>query len=131
VRQTFFTFDPEMNYNTLSRFLLLTMAAFILPLMVSAKASPGLIAELPVLTSASLPDSVIKKQPAQQDDKKQDDKKQDPKKADVKRPDIKEVPKAKRQIKPVAVKTRVKIPVKRVKPVIKRRVGSIRINLGL
>lgn len=120
-----------MNNNTLSRFLLLTMAAFILPLMVSAKALRSPVADLPVFTAASLPDSVINKQPAPQDDKKQDDKKKDTKKADVKRPDIKEVPKAKRKIKPVAVKTRVKIPVKRVKPVIKRRVGSIRRNLGL
>ena len=120
-----------MNYTTLPRFLLLTVAAFILPLMVSAKVSRSPITDLPVFTTASLPDSAVKKQPATQDDKKQDDKKQNPKKADVKRPDIKEVPKAKRKIKPVAVKTRVKIPVKRVKPVIKRPIGSIRRNLGL
>lgn len=120
-----------MNYSTLSRFLLLSVAAFMLPLMVSAKASLRPIADLPVFTTASLPDSVIKQQPSPQDDQKQDVKKKDPKKADVKRPDIKEVPKAKRKIKPVAVKTRVKIPVKRVKPVIKRPIGSIRRNLGL
>ena len=110
---------------------MLTVAAFILPLMVSAKASFSPLAGLPVNTTASLPDSVIRKQPAAQDDQKQDDKKNGPKVKDVKRPDIKEVPKAKRKLKPVAVKTRVKIPVKRVKPVIKRPIGQIRRNLGL
>lgn len=71
-------------------------------------------------------DSVNKKQPGKKDEKKQKDQK-----GDLKKPEIKEVPKSKRQLKPAAVKTKIKIPVKRVKPVIKRPVRLIRKNLGI
>ena len=72
-------------------------------------------------------DSLIRKQQPG----KNDDKKQKGQKGDLKKPDIKQVPKSKRQLKPAAVKTKIKIPVKRVKPVIKRPVRLIRKNLGI
>ena len=71
-------------------------------------------------------DSEIQKQPG-----KKDEKKQKGKKGDTQKPEIKEVPKSKRQLKPAAVKTKIKVPVKRVKPVIKKPVRLIRKNLGI
>jgi len=71
-------------------------------------------------------DSVIRKQPV-----KNEEKNKKGKKGDLKKPDIKEVPKSKRQLKPAAVKTKVKTPVKRVKPVIKKPVRLIRKNIGI
>lgn len=51
--------------------------------------------------------------------KKSDTKRVDPDKQDPKKPEIKEVPKARRQLKPAAVKPKVK-PVKIIRPKIKK-----------
>ncbi len=93
---------------------------------VSAKTADPKIAGLIGPAFTSFADSTIKKQPVKADDKNQKGKK----------PDIKEVPKSKPQVKPAAVKTRIKIktPVKKPvikRPVIKRPTGLIKRNLGL
>ena len=120
-----------MNYSPLSfRFLLIAMLAFTFPCLAVAKTSATLISDIPE-TNESIIDSVIRKQPVKPEDRKQDEKNKDGKKVDVKKPDIKEVPKAKRQLKPAALKGKVKIPVKRVKPVIKRPLGLVKRNLGI
>lgn len=111
-----------MNNRRLYIFLLITLAG-ILPVGASVKipfSSYRVISASPVEISI---DSVIKKQPV-----KKDGNKQKGQKGDAKKTEIKEVPKSKRQLKPAAVKTKIKTPVKRVKPVIKRPVKLIRKN---
>ena len=115
-----------MNNHTPFRLLLTLIILIILPGMASAKRSVETSHGLPALSMGIIADSTIKKQPVKPAEVKPDDKKPGGKKVD-----IKEIPRAKRQIKPVAVKTRVKIPVKRVKPTIKRPLGLIKRNLGI
>jgi hypothetical protein len=115
-----------MNTNTLFRLVLTLIILVIVPGMASAKGSVEINSDLPAMSMEILADSTIKKQPVKPDEVKPDDKK-----PGVKKVDIKEIPRAKRQIKPVAVKTRVKIPVKRVKPTIRRPLGLIKRNLGI
>ena len=118
-----------MNINRLCVFLLLIVMVFIMPAFASAE-DLGMKINQHGLTSSNVVDSIPQKQPVKKDDKKGDDKTQDPK-IIANKPDIKEVPKAKRKLKPAAVKTKIKIPVKRVKPVIKKPVRLIRRNLGI
>ena len=119
-----------MNINRLCVFLLLSIMVSIMPVSASANAGmDGMEINVNGFTSNSTVDSNPQKQPGKKDDKKGDKKKQDGKK--VKGADIKEVPKATRKLKPAAVKTKVKIPVKRVKPVIKKPVGLIRKISGI
>lgn len=120
-----------MNYSTLLiRFLFTAILALTFPCLALAK-TPGTLSSDIAVANESIIDSNVRKQPVKGDDLKQDEKNKGGKKGDVKKPDIKEVPKAKRQLKPAALKGKVKIPVKRVKPVIKRPVGLIRRNLGI
>ena len=120
-----------MNYSTLLfRFFVTAILALSFPCLALAKTPGALSADIGVANEGII-DSVVRKQPVKPEDRKQDEKNKDGKKVDVKKPDIKEVPKAKRQLKPAALKGKVKIPVKRVKPVIKRPVGLIRRNLGI
>ena len=81
--------------------------------------------------TATITDALLQDPPAKSD-KKQDEG-QAKKKRASKEPDIKEVPKSKRQVKPVPVKGKVKIktPVKKIKPVIKKPVKPIRKKLGI
>lgn len=114
-----------MNNRRLYILLLITLAG-ILPVGASAKTpfrNLSVISASPVEISI---DSVIKKQPL-----KKDGKKQKGQEGDKKKPEIKEVPKSKRQLKPAAVKTKIKTPVKRAKPKINRPVKLIRKNLGI
>ena len=96
--------------------------AILLPVAASAKITVSTISDLPELRMMAITDTTSKKQKVKPDDKKEDGKKAE----------VKEVPKSKRQIKPVAVGTRIKIktPVK-LRPIIKRPVGLIRKNLGI
>lgn len=77
---------------------------------------------LPDLRMLAVADTSIRKEPVKQGKTKEGEK-----------PEIKEVPKSKRQLKPAAVKTLIKIktPIKRIKPIIKRPLGLIKRTLGV
>jgi hypothetical protein len=81
----------------------------------------------PFATTANIPGAVITVEVPGQDEK------QDTKKKGDQKPDVKEVPKSRRQAKPAAVKTKVRIktPVKKIKPVIKKPLKLVHTNLGI
>ena len=97
--------------------------AVVLPCLASAKTSGSHLTELPAINLGSLADSTVNKQHVKPADKKPDDNK-----PDLNKPDIKEVPRSRHQFKPLPVKARIKIPVKIIKPVIRRPFGLIRKN---
>lgn len=111
-----------MNNNSLCRFLFFACLVILLPAAATAKQWANTISDLPDLRMMASTDSTSKKQRGNPDDKKED----------VKKTEIKEVPKSKRQLKPVAVgtKIKIKIPVK-IRPIIKRPAGLIRKTLGI
>lgn len=126
-----FTFVYKMYYVKLFFcFLFTAILAVTFPRPVLAKTSGISIADIPV-TNESIIDSNIRKQPVKADDRKPDERNKDGRKVDLSKPDIKVIPKAKRQLKPAALNGRIKIPVKRVKPIIKRPVGLVRKHLGI
>ncbi|WP_026897356.1 hypothetical protein [Daejeonella oryzae] len=93
-------------------------------ILASSSAFAKKIISVPAKTIFTLSaDSTIKKQPASTDKKKEEVK------DEIKKPEIKEVPKSRRQLKPIAVKPKIKTPVK-IRPVIKRPAGLIRKTLG-
>ena len=115
-----------MNCTSLLRFLFFALSAVLIPGLVSAGTPGNHLPDLPGISSVSLQDTTGRKQGIKPGENKPEDNK-----PVVKKPDIKEVPKSRRQLKPVAVKARIKIPVKRIKPIIKRPIGLIRRNLGI
>ncbi len=112
-----------MNNNTIFRILFISFWSLLLPFLASAKNSKIELKKYASLTTFTPIDSTQKK--PKDVEKKREDKKEDPKK-----PEIKEVPKSRRQVKPVAVgaKIKIKTPVK-IKPIIKRPIGLIRKTL--
>jgi hypothetical protein len=114
--------------------LLILFVALLLPAQAVAKRPAGLY---PVKSGmiVLIPDSAAKKasvfDPAVQDDKKQDTKKQDEKKQEGQNPEIKQVPKAKRQEMPLPLDTKIKLPIKRINPIIRTPVRIVRRTLGL
>jgi hypothetical protein len=112
-----------MNCTSLFRFLFFAISAILVPGLVSAKTR---VPDLSGISSVILQDTTGRKQGVKPADNNPEDNK-----PALKKPDIKEVPKSRRQLKPLAVKARIKIPVKRIKPVIRRPIGLIRRNLGI
>ncbi len=116
-----------MKNNALLVFLVTIGSHFLIPEAVFAK-TPTLVLEVPFpdLRVEIAPDTVPKKTSGKAGSKPAEDKK--PRDKVVAKPEIKKVPKSKPQVKPVAVKPRIKIktPVKKIKPIIRKPVGLIR-----
>ncbi|MEO8793932.1 MAG: hypothetical protein ABI390_00625 [Daejeonella sp.] len=112
-----------MNNNKLFRILFISFWSLLLPFLASAKNSKIELKKYASLSSFAPADSTQKK-PKDVENKKDD------KKDDIKKPEIKQVPKSRRQVKPIAVgaKIKIKTPVK-IKPIIKRPIGLIRKTL--
>ena len=117
-----------MNYLLLFRFFSVVFLSISFPFFATAMNKKINFANSKQTIFLQVADSTIQQQPAKpaSEDK-------DPKGT---KPDIKSVPKSKPQVKPAAVKTRIKIknPIKKPaikRPSIKRPAGSIKRNLGL
>lgn len=77
----------------------------------------------------------LQQQEKQQEDKNQKtrrkEEEQDKKKQDSENSEIKQVPKAKRQEMPTAVEPKIRVPIKRINPIIRKPVRIIKRNLGI
>ncbi|NEU09202.1 hypothetical protein GZH53_12820 [Flavihumibacter sp. R14] len=112
--------------NKLFYCLLFLFATAFIGAPLQADAEIALQKDVPLLAAAvSMPRSVVTNHSFDQDDK------QDKTKKGNQKPDVKEVPKSRRQPKPAAVKSKVKIktPVKKIKPVIKKPLRLVHKNL--